>query len=215
VPFEHTIKAGFSLARHLQDYNGNPLSCNSCHLEKAQGFDLGSCVSCHSQGEERATFMLQHQEKYGADCISCHDGADRMSSFHHEAVFPLYGKHAEIPCQECHANRVFAGTPKDCVKCHAEPAIHAGFFGLECQYCHTSQGWRPALLRLHRFPLDHGEQGEIACRICHPSSYVEYTCYGCHAHQPGEVAEKHQEYGVQMSELLSCAGCHPTGKKER
>lgn len=215
TPFEHTAQAGFSLARHQKNYDGNLLSCNDCHQGKAQGFDTASCVSCHSQGEERAAFMVKHQQQYGADCTSCHDGVDRMSDFHHEAVFPLDGRHAEVTCQDCHAGRVFAGTPKDCVGCHAEPAIHAGFFGLECQYCHTTQAWDPALLRLHRFPLDHGGQGEIACRICHPSSYVEYTCYGCHEHETGEIAEKHKEEGIQDDALLDCAGCHPSGEKER
>jgi hypothetical protein len=158
--------------------------------------------------------MASHQEQYGADCISCHDGMDRMSGFSHEAVFPLEGKHAEIPCQDCHVGRVFAGTSTACVQCHAEPAIHAGFFGLDCQYCHTAQAWTPGLLRMHRFPLDHGEQGEIACQVCHPSSYVEYTCYGCHEHQPEEIAKKHQEEGIRQDELVNCTQCHPTGKKE-
>jgi hypothetical protein len=214
APFEHTAQAGFSLASHQKDYDGSPLSCNDCHLGNAQGFDTGSCVGCHSQGEERAAFMLKHQEQYGADCTSCHDGVDRMSNFSHASVFPLEGRHAEIPCQDCHRERVFAGTSNVCVECHAEPAIHAGFFGLDCQYCHTTQAWNPALLRMHGFPLDHGGQGEIACGSCHASSYVEYTCYGCHEHEQGETAEKHQEESIQGDTLQDCAECHPTGKEE-
>lgn len=211
APFDHAAQAGFSLYRHRQDYDGSPLSCNDCHLWNARDFDLGSCVSCHSLGEERATFMRQHQEQYGAGCTACHDGDDRMSGFSHESVFPLEGKHDGIACQDCHAGQVFAGTPNACVQCHAEPAIHAGFFGMDCQYCHTSQAWSPALLRMHGFPLDHGEQGEVACRTCHLESYVEYTCYGCHEHQPGEIAEEHQEEGIRGDALLDCAECHPTG----
>jgi hypothetical protein len=136
-----------------------------------------------------------------------------MSGFNHEAIFPLDGKHADIPCQDCHAGQVFAGTPKACAQCHAEPAIHAGFFGLDCQYCHTSQAWSPALLRMHSFPLDHGEEGEVACQTCHTGGYVEYTCYGCHEHEPGDIVEKHQEEGIQDEALLDCVVCHPAGEE--
>jgi len=214
APFTHAAQAGFSLALHRQDYNGDPLTCTDCHSGNARGFDQESCISCHSQGDERAAFLSEHQGKYGRDCIACHDGVDRMADFRHEAVFPLEGRHAEITCQDCHAEQVFAGTPATCVGCHAEPDIHAGFFGLECQYCHTTQAWTPALLLQHRFPLDHGGQGEVACTDCHPGSYVEYTCYACHEHQPDETAVKHQEEGISLEELADCASCHPSGRKD-
>lgn len=210
--FDHDAQA-FNLAHHRQSFEGNPLSCNDCHLGKAQNFNPETCVSCHSQGQERAAFMTQHQEQYGGECTSCHDGVDRMTGFKHEAVFLLDGRHAEIPCQDCHTGRVFAGTPKACVQCHAEPAIHAGFFGLDCQYCHIAKAWTPAPLRLHRFPLNHGRQGEIACQVCHQSSYAEYTCYGCHDHQPEEITLSHQKEGISLEEQSACASCHPTGLK--
>jgi len=211
--FDHAIQAGFALAHHQQDFDGNPLSCNDCHRGKAQILDLESCVSCHSLGQERAAFMTQHQEQYGRDCTSCHDGVDRMTGFKHETVFPLEGRHAEISCHDCHAGFAFAGTPKACVQCHAEPSIHAGFFGLDCQYCHTTKAWTPAPLQLHRFPLSHGGQGEIACQICHPNNYAEYTCYGCHDHPPEEIKLSHQKEGISLEDLSACARCHPTGLK--
>ncbi len=214
APFEHAIQAGFSLSLHRVDYEGNPLSCHGCHTGDAQSFEQESCISCHSQGDERAAFMVEHQAQYGSDCVACHDGVDRMANFNHEAVFPLDGRHAEIACQECHADQVFTDTPATCAECHAEPDIHAGFFGLECQYCHSAQAWTPALLIQHRFPLDHGEQGEITCNACHPDSYIEYTCYGCHDHQPDETAAKHQEEGISLEKLADCASCHPAGLKE-
>ena len=139
-----------------------------------------------------------------------------MSSFDHAQVFPLDGKHAEIECVACHANQVFAGTPKVCAQCHAEPAVHAGLFGLVCESCHTTTAWSPATLLEHSFPLRHGlENGEpeTACAVCHVTSYSEYTCYGCHEHQPAEISRKHSEEGISAVELPACLECHPGGRE--
>jgi hypothetical protein len=100
------------------------------------------------------------------------------------------------------------------VDCHAEPEIHAGFFGLHCQLCHTTSAWSPAQLRDHRFPLDHGGQGEVDCQTCHPTVYSEYTCYGCHEHEPGKTEEEHREERISLEELQQCATCHPTGQED-
>ncbi len=91
----------------------------------------------------------------------------------------------------------------------------AGFFGLKCQYCHSAQAWSPAKLQIHSFPLDHGNQGEIACQVCHPSTYAEYTCYGCHDHQAEAITLSHLKAGISEAELPACATCHPGGLKEK
>jgi len=99
-----------------------------------------------------------------------------------------------------------------CVECHAEPEIHAGVFGTQCQSCHTSTAWSPAQLQVHNFPIAHGEQGDQACAVCHPNVYFEYTCYVCHDHQPGPIQEKHFQEGISFQDLPNCAQCHPDGK---
>jgi hypothetical protein len=146
--------------------------------------------------------------------VECHDGADRMRGFDHQKVFALDGKHASIACIACHKDQVFKGTPTKCVQCHTEPAIHAGFFGLECQDCHNSQAWAPAFLRQHPFPLQHGGQGEAPCQECHPSKYAEYTCYGCHQHQSDAIAKSHAPLKIAAADLNNCATCHPAGTLE-
>jgi len=158
--------------------------------------------------------MAEHQAQYGPACVDCHDGVDRMANFDHANFFPLNGVHANLECEECHANQVFRGTPQLCVECHAEPEIHAGFFGVQCQNCHTEKAWAPARMTVHDFPLDHGGQGTIECQTCHPSTYVDYTCYGCHDHQPDEIRTSHLEAGVSLEELPNCTKCHPTGLKQ-
>jgi len=209
--FDHATRTPFTLARHKVDYQNTIITCVGCHPSDIHQADLASCVPCHSQGEEKAAFMVRHQEEFGPACLDCHDGADRMENFDHGRVFVLDGRHAEIACEGCHRDKVFKGTPTQCALCHVEPAIHAGFFGLQCQNCHSSNAWAPAQLRIHRFPLGHGGTGEIECRVCHTSRYVEYTCYGCHDHQPNAIAERHAKAGVAPADLPYCTQCHPTG----
>jgi hypothetical protein len=73
-------------------------------------------------------------------------------------------------------------------------------------------GWRPARLRYHSFPLDHGGGGEVACQVCHPSDYLAYTCSGCHEHELVQTGRLHREEGLK--EIADCARCHPRGDIE-
>jgi hypothetical protein len=205
--FEHTAQTGFSLVHHAKDYQGQPLNCQGCHNADIHKIDTQTCTACH--GQKDAQFMAKHQDQYGPKCLDCHDGADRMSNFDHASFFPLEGKHAEIECTSCHANQVYKGTPQECHLCHQEPAVHAGFFGLNCQDCHTARAWSPALLKAHKFPLSHG--GAPSCQTCHLSNYVEYTCYGCHDHLQTEIMASHLAIGVSLTELPNCTKCHPAG----
>lgn len=209
--FDHEVTT-FSLVHHSQDYQEQPIACIICHPGGLSSVDAGSCAACH--GSQDAGFMQQHAAQYGSACMECHDGRDRMRNFDHQAVFPLEGSHAQIACLDCHKGGVYQTATPRCVECHAEPAIHVGFFGQECQECHSSTAWSPAFLKVHSFPLDHGEGGLIACQTCHTVSYVEYTCYGCHEHQPDEIAREHLEEGVSPAELPNCTQCHPNGREE-
>lgn len=212
--FNHAADTGFSLIYHQHDYDNRLITCMDCHSRDFKDFDGQICINCHQKGETQAAFLQQHQERYSPVCLECHDGADRMQAFDHADYFPLDGKHAELDCLQCHVAKKFASTPAECSQCHLEPGIHVGFFGLKCQYCHTAQAWSPAKLHAHIFPLNHGGQGEVACEVCHPGKYAEYTCYGCHDHQPETIVSSHQSLGVSETELLDCAVCHPNGLRQ-
>ncbi len=203
--FTHEKGTSFSLARHAQDYAGQPITCSGCHPSGIQAFTSQACVDCHS--EHAASFMKQHTQKYGPSCLACHDGKDRMHAFDHAKVFPLEGRHAKIGCQDCHAAQKFRGTPTACSGCHAEPAYHAGLFGSNCVACHSTAAWVPAKFNgTHSFPLGHG--GAKNCRACHPSSLGAYTCYGCHP--AAQIENKHREEGI--TNFANCVRCHPTGQ---
>jgi len=209
-PFDHA-NTGFSLALHSQDYAGQPLTCQACHPALISSASQVTCQDCHASHD--AAFMDEHVLTFGADCAGCHDGSDRMANFDHAAVFPLEGRHAALQCLDCHTAQNFTAAQAACVSCHAEPAIHAGFFGTNCQECHTADAWQPARLLEHAFPLDHG--GQIsACVTCHAGAYTQYTCYSCHEHNnEAALRQEHAEEGIGADRFPDCAACHLDGRK--
>ena len=162
--------------------------------------------------------MTDHQRQYGSECMGCHDGVDRMSNFDHSKFFPLEGKHLSIQCTDCHIDNLYRGTPAECWQCHKEPEIHAGVFGLKCDYCHKADAWSPAGLYQHKFPLDHGLEDQNLqqdCKNCHGGNYVDYTCYNCHDHQPDEINQSHLAIGITEQDIPACANCHPDGALDK
>lgn len=209
APFDHALNTAFSLKVHSENMDGSAMTCQGCHPPGVEDFSLDTCTQCHAQQD--VVFMNEHQTLFGNACLECHDGVDRYSNFDHNQLFVLDGKHADADCQQCHENQNFRETSSECAHCHVEPDIHAGWFGLQCQNCHTSVAWTPARMTRHTFPLEHGLAQPLACEVCHTGAYTEYTCYQCHDHQPAAMTETHAEKGVLAPELSACADCHPAG----
>jgi hypothetical protein len=188
-------------------------ACSDCHAGAGTIADLQAaptdCYACHAPDDA-------HDGQFGQDCAACHTTSDwRDATFDHSlTAFPLTGQHVEVECSQCHVDRSFQGTPTDCVACHVEPAFHLAAFGATaCSDCHTTSAWQPARFdRPHTFPLDHGESGISACQTCHPTQVQDYTCYGCHEHQPAEIEEEHRDEGI--TDFQDCVSCHPTGLED-
>lgn len=210
-PFDHA-KTGFSLALHAKDFTGQPLTCQGCHPALISSAAQVTCVDCHASQD--AAFMNDHAQTFGNDCTGCHDGSDRMANFDHAAVFPLEGRHADLQCLDCHTAQNFSAAQAACASCHQEPEIHAGFFGTNCQECHSTTAWQPARLVEHAFPLDHGGQADTTCATCHTGAYTEYTCYGCHEHNnEAELRQEHAEENIAADRFPDCIACHLDGRK--
>jgi len=210
VPFgtiNHTQFAGYCLDLHETDYDGTPLTCDSCHPDGQYDAASAACAECHAK--EAPEYVSGHTEQYGENCVGCHDGQDRMIGFDHEEFYALEGAHSSADCKDCHPGFVFAEAVRDCSDCHPEPEVHSGETGLHCDWCHTVAAWTPAQLTEHVFRLDHGGADEESCETCHSGTYVIYTCYECHDHQPVEMQEFHSREGIDR--LEPCAECHPTG----
>ena len=186
------------------------VSCTQCHINAHSTVDLQSapqdCYSCHQQDDE-------HNGENGTDCAACHNPSDwEDADFDHSlSSFPLTGAHESTDCESCHVNDVFEGTPTECVACHAEPEEHAGKFGTECAYCHTTVAWEPASYTgEHTFPMKHGD-GDGSCQTCHPNSLETYTCYGCHEHSEANIRGEHVEEGI--FDFQNCVECHADGRE--
>jgi hypothetical protein len=198
--FDHS-KADFQLTGAHAN-----VACEKCHVNNVFKGTPQDCAACHAKDDA-------HQGKFGTDCGGCHTPDDwKKASFDHsKAAFQLTGAHANVECTKCHVNNVFKGTPQQCVACHGDPPFHAGLFPTDCAACHTTQAWSPAQFnQAHSFPLNHGEGGGGACQTCHPSSLQTYTCYGCHEHNPDQIAARHLEEGIR--DFADCIRCHPTGR---
>ncbi len=199
--FDHNLAAFKLEGKHVA------VECAQCHVNNVFKGTPQTCVSCHLKDDK-------HQGAFGTDCAQCHNAGDWTDAKfdHNLAAFKLTGAHVTVTCAKCHVNSVFKGTPQTCVSCHAEPQEHLGAFGTDCAQCHSTNTWQGATFN-HTFPLNHGESGNIACKTCHvTTNFKEYTCYGCHAHNPNQIQARHLGEGI--SNFQDCVRCHATGRGE-
>ena len=199
---------GFSLNGHQQKVTGEAFACVDCHVQSITIFDPLSCQTCHRQID--GIFAQAHTLNFGADCLACHDGADRFGKTftHNNFPFRLDGKHAQVGCVHCHtgarAAADFASAPSDCYSCHAQDDEHNGRFGADCAACHTPTDWGNAIFDHSRsaFPLT-GAHGNVACESCHVNQQFAGTsaaCASCHADPQFHAGA----FGA------ACESCHST-----
>jgi len=203
----HELLADFSLEGHHFDYNKQPMNCQSCHSQDSYISEKLDCITCHSKADHG--FMATHIELFGTDCVACHNGTGHYAEFQHADVYVLDGKHQDLECEECHQEQQFSGTPAGCSDCHQEPEVHVGFFGQQCERCHTVFAWSPAELKAHTFVVDHGKKGIPSCETCHKDTYTEYLCINCHDLDEMEIVHLREE----IYEFNNCIECHPSGKE--
>lgn len=191
--FDHNLSTFKLLGKHTT------AACEDCHLDNLFIGTPVDCYSCHQEDDI-------HESALGIACESCHSAFGWVpSTFDHNlAVFKLLGKHAAVPCLQCHSDKVFRPTPTDCYSCHAEDDIHTGRFGSDCSTCHEVTGWLPATFdhNLSSFRLTGAHVG-TPCESCHVGSVYRGTpsdCYSCHAGDDDHAGS----YGT------SCGSCHST-----
>ena len=94
--------------------------------------------------------------------------AERTPFDHLTTGFELIGKHRDLPCESCHVNAIFKGTPRACQACHGagaevravgKPASHI-LSSDRCEACHTPVNFNPAV------NFDHAE-ARGSCSYCH------------------------------------------------
>jgi hypothetical protein len=222
VTFDHA-RTGFPLeGAHRR------AACRGCHREgdfKAPA--PRACVACHRDA---------HAGRMGTRCADCHDAvAWSEPTFgpeaHRRTDFPLDGRHAVLPCEECHGDRrdrAYSRPTRRCIDCHqadlqrATVAAfdHVAAFGVadECRRCHSAWSFSPGYLPGHDacFPIRSGTHAGIRCRRCHttltPSMFTgtcnyndpTLACLNCHSSCP---------HGGLPCPITSqqCANCHRNG----
>ncbi len=220
VTFDHS-KTGFPLeGRHLS------ASCRGCHRSNEFKEPVPtSCAACHQD---------VHTGEFGSRCASCHDARDWGSRFdasaHQRTNFPLTGRHAAIPCEECHLeqrDRRFTRATLDCFSCHqADYArtsgtsidhVRAGF-GTDCKSCHFTSRFKGALFPAHRacFQIDGGPHAGISCLGCHTTLSTvavtgtcagsNFSCIQCHA--CSAVQNVHASVAGFQCKDRKCYECH-------
>src|SRR2546429_377275 len=123
----------------------------------------------------------------------------RYNFDHLTTGFELIGQHRDLPCESCHANAIFQGTPRDCAACHgigtavratAKPANHI-LSTDQCASCHngvSATGMPPPHIPVGTPPTP--------CEGCH--SITNFTTWA----------------GTKINHLavtaLTCASCHET-----
>jgi hypothetical protein len=179
------------------------VECVKCHTGAHSLSDLKAtptdCFSCHSKDDA-------HLGQFGNTCADCHTPEDwKKASFDHsKSVFKLIGAHASVPCEKCHLNNVFKGTPTDCYTCHSKDDTHQGNFGKDCGGCHSPDSWKNAVFDHSKsvFPLS-GAHQNVACEKCHTNNIFKGTPQQCSACHP-DPAYHAGLFG------LDCQGCHTT-----
>lgn len=180
--------------------------CFACHKPFA-GASPEKCIACHkvadigrftTKGEPvRMSRSMPpfHQALTEKNCMACHSdhpaprlAAQNRAKFDHALLSPAM----RGTCQSCHR------APQD--------TLHRSMPQQSCAQCHKTTGWRPATFDHSRFFLLDGDHN-ASCTTCHKTgNFKQYTCYGCHEHQPDGIRAKHAEEGIRN--IDNCVRCH-------
>ncbi|OGO40859.1 MAG: hypothetical protein A2W36_02160 [Chloroflexi bacterium RBG_16_58_14] len=120
------------------------------------------------------------------------------------AFFPLTGRHAALPCEDCHTQGRYAGTANQCAACHAnvKPASH---YAGDCASCHTTASWRQA-------QFNHSLAIANDCQSCHtrdkPANHFPGQCSSCHNTDAWNPAR----FNHQAAGATNCTSCHSGDK---
>ncbi len=216
-------------------------NCTQCH-GSGQDIVADKCLSCHVEIKEEINSSHGfHFENRAIACVSCHVehlGRDaKITKFdekhfdHSKTGFVLAGAHQPLQCEQCHTtkniknadlkkklaehpHKTYQGLSPQCSSCHADR--HNGTVGTQCQLCHGTKSWSPAVAFDHKntkFALA-GRHAQVKCTDCHagiatksPTQPVLFAtksfedCTPCHA----------SPHGRRFSDQ-TCRSCHtPAG----
>lgn len=201
------------------------LACRSCHDGSNERRQATGCHTCHDD---------VHVGQFGARCDRCHDAESWRptdpAEAHRRTNFPLLGRHALLPCQECHGDRRDRGYARPtvaCIGCHQRDYAGAGARSIDhvasqlpddCRRCHATWSFGRGILPQHEdcFQLEAPPHAGIRCADCHTrvaglvATGACFTgnaactrCHGC-----GSLAPKHSAVAGYQCRDRKCYECH-------
>ena len=189
--FDHLKYTGYALTgAHAT------LDCTACHIGGKYQGTPATCFGCHSKDFNGTTNPPHAQAGFSQQCQLCHNTTTWLNAtFDHSTTsFPLIGKHVNVPCNQCHINGNFVGTPTACASCHMTdynstnnpPHAQAGFAASACATCHTPAGWDTSTFNHNQFFALTNGHANLQCSQCHTGgnyTTAPTTCAGCHITQ--------------------------------
>ncbi len=207
------------------------VACRSCHPVSFEEAPPRTCKGCHRD---------PHTGALGQRCTACHEETSWRTSFnadaHQKTNFPLNGRHAAIPCQECHfdqRDRAFSRATVSCATCHQKDYDRAALtsldhvamgFSTDCKTCHSEARWALARFPGHDacFPISSGAHASIKCLDCHTSlrgvtasgacNTGTAACTSCHTHSCSRSDQRHAGVAGYQCKDLKCYQCHFAGR---
>jgi hypothetical protein len=129
-----------------------------------------------------------------------------------------------------HPSGAIEVTDQDCYACHrpdyegtTDPDHQVEGFPTQCNQCHSTDAWSPALEGEHpenRFPIAHGRHSGIPCAQCHDPTMgssangANTSCIACHTHNKDDTDAHHggvDDYRWDPDQPHNCLRCHPSG----
>jgi hypothetical protein len=213
--FDHLKYTGYALTgAHAT------LECTACHANNVFTGTSAQCYACHTSDYANSNNPPHVQLGLPRECGTCHSTTDWTNAkFDHNlyAHWPLTGKHAAVPCAQCHTNNSYVSTPTDCYSCHkgdftgtTSPNHVTSGFPTDCSLCHTTSGWMPSSFNHSTvFPLT-GAHATVACAQCHTNgnyTTVPKDCYSCHT---ADFTGTNNPSHVSANFPHTCDTCHTT-----
>lgn len=179
-------------------------ACADCHAPgAAEHYRVDGCLRCHNP-HEPLRIDMSAVSPVKPICLSCHAAPGRE-------MHNWPSAHAEMDCNECHAEHGLASSCLDCHDGHSSDMAYA-----DCLKCHQphsptalqfgQSGIAPQLCgSCHRQPLKElgatdTEHGNLECVFCHRRTHkVILSCDNCHG-QPHD-AGIHRQFS-------DCNHCH-------
>jgi hypothetical protein len=212
--FDHNERSKFALTgSHLE------VDCNRCHKElkgtKVQFREAPEdCKGCHAEDGQEA-----HGD-FGA-CEKCHttEAFEKPTFDHASTGFPITGKHAELGCQKCHAEKVRGfGKPRAEIRSEGREVLLAsvGWTAVLASQ-HAAESKATQCGHCHEDP-HRGTAGGKGCETCHSTDAWAPSTFDRTRHEATKLPllGKHQTTECRLCHVGSaltglpaeCAGCH-------